>query len=89
MLQLIDLKVGPTADDEMMLSFLARSGIPFLVVATKVDKLNATEKKKAAEMFQNHPLIPKDTPVLFYSSLKGEGKQELWRAIADLADIKL
>ena len=85
--QLIDSRVGPTADDEMMLSFLAQSGIPFLVVATKVDKLNATEKKKAAEMFQNHPLIPKDTPVLFYSSLKGEGKSELWSKILSLTGL--
>ena len=85
--QLIDSRVGPTADDEMMLSFLAESGIPFLVVATKVDKLNATEKKKAVEMFRNHPLIPKDTPVLFYSSLKGEGKSELWSRILSLTGL--
>ena len=30
--QLIDSRVGPTADDEMMLQFLREAGIPFLVV---------------------------------------------------------
>lgn len=85
--QLIDSRVGPTADDEMMLSFLSESGIPFIVVATKVDKLNATEKKKAVEIFQNHPLIPKDTPVLFYSSLKNEGKSELWSKLLSLTGL--
>ena len=82
--QLIDSRIGPTADDEMMLSFLSQSEIPFLVVATKADKLNATEKKKSAEMFANHPLIPKDTPVLFCSSLKNEGKNELWAKILEM-----
>lgn len=85
--QLIDSRVGPTADDEMMLSFLTEMQIPFLVVATKTDKLNTTEKKKAIEMFENHPLIPKDPPVLFYSSLKGEGKNELWAKILSLTGL--
>ena len=80
-IQLIDSRVGPTADDEMMLSFLRETGIPFLVVATKSDKLNATERKKSEEHLRNHPNIPADTPIIFYSSLKTEGKTELWNQI--------
>lgn len=87
--QLIDSRVGPTADDEMMLQFLREAELPFLVVATKADKLNATERKKSTELLHSHPDIPADTPILFYSSLKGEGKGELWRAIAEFTDIKL
>lgn len=79
-LQLVDSRVGPTADDEMMLDFLTQSELPFVVVATKIDKLNATERKKNLEAIQNHPLI-KDVPVIPFSSLKGEGKDELWKAI--------
>ena len=45
-IQLIDSRIGPTKDDEMMLEFLSASEIPFVVVATKTDKLNATERKK-------------------------------------------
>ena len=86
-IQLIDSRIGPTADDEMMLSFLTEMNIPFIVVGTKVDKLNATEKKKAIELFENHPLIPKDPPVLFYSSLKNEGKNELWSQILTLTGL--
>ena len=87
--QLIDSRVGPTADDEMMLRFLREAELPFLVVATKADKLNATERKKSTELLHSHPDIPADTPILFYSALKGEGKAELWRAIAEFTDVKL
>ena len=80
-IQLVDSRIGPTADDEMMLSFLRQSQIPFLVVATKCDKLNVTERKKSEEMLRNHPDIPADTPIIFYSSLKNEGKTELWNQI--------
>ena len=73
----------------MMLNYLIQTGLPFLVVATKSDKLNATERRAAEELFANHPLIPKDTPVLFYSSLKTEGRMELWKAISSFTGIKL
>lgn len=88
-IQLVDSRIGPTADDEMMLQFLHQSEIPFLVVATKADKLNATERKKSTELLHSHPDIPTDTPILFYSSQKGEGRTELWRLIAQYTDIKL
>ncbi|MBQ1962575.1 MAG: YihA family ribosome biogenesis GTP-binding protein [Clostridia bacterium] len=88
-IQLVDSRIGPTADDEMMLQFLHQSEIPFLVVATKADKLNATERKKSTELLHNHPDIPTDTPILFYSSQKGEGRTELWHLIAQYTDIKL
>ncbi len=85
--QLIDSRIGPTADDEMMLSFLAESGIPFVVVATKSDKLNATERKKSEELLRNHPDIPTETPIFFHSALKGEGKNDLWKTILQVADL--
>ena len=88
-IQLVDSRIGPTADDEMMLSFLRESGLPFIVVATKADKLGATERKKSTELLHNHPDIPADTPILFYSSQKGEGRADLWRLIAQYTDVKL
>ena len=88
-IQLIDSRIGPTADDEMMLNYLIQTGLPFLVVATKSDKLNATERKASEALLANHPLIPKDTPIVFYSSLKTEGRQELWKLISAFTGVKL
>ena len=88
-LQLVDSRIGPTKDDEMMLDFLNQSGIPYIVVATKCDKLNATERKKSEELLASHPLIAEGTPILFFSSLKNIGKQEVWREISAATDIKL
>ncbi len=79
-LQLVDSRIPPTQDDEMMLDFLRASEIPYAVVATKVDKLNATERKKNLDALRAHPLIA-DVPLIPFSSLKGEGKEELWKTI--------
>jgi GTP-binding protein len=78
--QLVDSRVGPTKDDEMMLEYLCAAELPFVVVATKVDKLNATERKKNLEAICTHPLI-EGNKVIPFSSLKGEGKDELWKTI--------
>lgn len=88
-IQLIDSRIGPTADDETMLDYLARTGIPCLVVATKCDKLNATERRAAEESFAAHPLIPHDSSVIFVSSQNGTGKQELWQRIARATGVRV
>ena len=87
-LQLVDLKVGPTKDDVMMLNYLTQTDLPFAVVATKADKLNKTEREKALAALATHPAIPTDTPVIPFSALKGEGKEEVWKIIFAHADIK-
>ncbi len=85
-LQLIDSRIGPTADDEMMLDFLHSAEIPFVVVATKSDKLNTTERRKSEELLASHPLI-EGRQTVFFSALKGEGKDELWKIL--LSHIKI
>ena len=85
-LQLIDLKVGPTADDAVMLDYLTRAGLPFLVVAAKADKPNKTERAAALAALENHPLLRGKVPVIPFSALTGEGKDALWRAIDRAAD---
>ncbi len=42
--QLLDARHDPTADDLAMLDFLADLGAPTIVAATKVDKLRASER---------------------------------------------
>jgi GTP-binding protein len=85
-LQLIDSRVGPTADDEMMLEFLRAAELPFVVVATKVDKLNATERKNNVAAIAAHPLI-EGVKVIPFSSLKKEGKDELWKTVLSYTKI--
>lgn len=84
--QLIDSRIGPTADDEMMLDYLRQAGLSYVIVATKVDKLNETERKANLAALQNHPLAG-GVPVIPFSSLKGEGKEELWRVILRTAGL--
>ena len=79
--QLIDLKVGPTADDELMLDFMNRSEIPYFIIATKPDKLNKPERKAALEALRANPLIKPDAAIIPFSALTGEGKDDCLKAM--------
>ena len=80
--QLVDSRIGATKDDLMMMDWLKRSGVPFLIVATKTDKLNKTERTES-ESVLNALSEAYGAPVpVFFSSQTKEGKDELLKRIA-------
>ncbi len=85
--QLIDLKVGPTADDELMLDFLSESKIPHFIIATKLDKLNKTERNLAINALFDNPHIAEGTKIVTFSAQTGEGKDDCVRAILEALDV--
>ena len=87
--QLIDSRAGITRDDAMMIEYMNSVEMPYIIAITKIDKLNKTDRAAIIEKITNDERIAENTPIIPFSSLKGEGKAELWHAIADLADIKL
>ena len=86
-IQLIDARVGATKDDLMMLDWLIESEMPFLVVATKMDKLNKTEATKVVESIRTQADIPDDVDIIPFSSETKEGKQTLWNRILDFCEL--
>ena len=80
--QLVDMRHKPSEDDYVMMRFLSDAGLPFIVAATKSDKLNKTQynerknalKDELAEFGDNLVIIP-------FSSEKGEGTDELKKII--------
>lgn len=84
--QLLDSRVGPTKDDVDMLYFLSDTETPHIIVATKCDKLNRTERNKFDEIIKNCDAAQAASAVIMYSSKSGEGRDELWKAITDAAE---
>ena len=86
--QLVDCRAGITKDDRMMLEWMNATGMYYILVITKIDKLNKTERAKALEEISSDPVIAEGTPIIPFSSLKGEGKLELWREISVCSGVK-
>lgn len=81
--QLVDLKVGITKDDEMMLSFLQEMNIPHFIVVTKADKPNKTDRAKAIEALITSPFAQKAEGIIPFSSLTKEGKDSVLQMILE------
>jgi len=57
---LIDFKVGPTSDDLETFDFIKSTGIEFLVVATKKDKVPSTHQHKQEKLIKEKLKNPND-----------------------------
>ena len=81
-LQLVDSLIGATNDDLTMIDWLTKTGVPYLLVATKSDKLNKTERA-AAEKNLSELAAKSGAPApVFFSSKTKEGKDDLLSGIA-------
>ena len=79
-LHLVDIRHDPTQDDVQMNAFLRGSGLPFLVVATKADKLsNSAQQRQLAPICRALQVQP--WQVICYSSETGAGREPLLEAI--------
>jgi len=78
--QLLDARHEPTADDRGMLDFLAELGVPTIVTVTKTDKLTAKERaRRVADLSAALGLDAEQ--VIAFSAVTGEGRDELAEAI--------
>ncbi len=81
--QLLDVRHNPTADDRAMLDFLGEIGLPTIVVVTKIDKLTASQRpKRVAEIVRDLALDADQ--VIAFSAETGEGRNELGEAVESL-----
>lgn len=79
--QIIDMRHKPTADDLNMINFLYDSGIPFIVVMTKSDKLNKSEYAAQLELLSGVMAEYEGVELYPFSALSGEGTQAITEAI--------
>ncbi|MFK7694188.1 ribosome biogenesis GTP-binding protein YihA/YsxC [Paenibacillus sp. HJGM_3] len=80
-IQIIDLRHPPTADDLAMYEWLVYYELPVCLVATKADKVPKGKWQKHLKIIKEAlGKRPEDRMVLFSSEL-GIGRDELWEAI--------
>lgn len=76
-IQLIDMRHPPTDDDIMMMEFLENTGIDFVVVMTKSDKLNKGDYKKRLEKSKAELNFIDSEYIIPFSSQTGENIEKI------------
>lgn len=84
--QLIDFRHSPTADDIMMINFLIDSEIPFIIALTKADKLKKRERLERGEALLQEIPCAEDITMIEFSAETGEGVEEIRAILEDIAE---
>lgn len=82
--QLIDARHSPTEKDLELLELLERAEVPTLIVATKIDKLNRTQRTPRLDAIRQKLEIDDEALLIPFSSVTGEGVRPVWDVIDGL-----
>lgn len=84
-IQIVDLRHPPTADDIAMYDWLAHHDLPICVVATKADKISRGQWQKHLKVVREELFLRANHPLIVFSSETGQGRDELWSLIMEKA----
>ncbi|MBQ8683283.1 MAG: YihA family ribosome biogenesis GTP-binding protein [Clostridia bacterium] len=85
-LQLLDIRHTPSKDDYQMLDYMVEREIPFIVVLTKADKLNKTERAKRLAAFEEELADFEGVTCIPFSATNGEGANDLLDIIRQVTE---
>jgi GTP-binding protein len=77
---ILDARRGLSPDDSTLLDWLDYHDLPALIILTKADKLSQFERARQKKGLAAIPLL-EGRPLLFFSALTGEGKEQMWSLI--------
>lgn len=75
---LIDIRHEPSENDKIMYDWIVNHGFNPTIIATKVDKLKRSQVAKHLKMIKTGLSVVEGTPVIPYSSLTKQGRDEIW-----------
>lgn len=84
--QLVDIRHKPSAQDVQMYDYLKYFDLDGIVVATKADKIGSNERAKAIKLIESTLGMSEDDIVIPVSSLKKTGHDELLDTIEFLLE---
>ena len=74
---LIDIRHKPGENDRMMYDWICSNGFKPVIVATKLDKINRSQKDKQIKLIREALSADKDVTVIPYSSVTKQGRDEI------------
>lgn len=82
---LVDMRHAPSNDDIVMANYLIDSELPFIVLLTKADKLNKTQREERLKAFASELPCGEDIMMIPCSAETGEGVAAICEIIEDAA----
>ena len=78
---LVDIRHKPNQNDLQMYEWCTHYGFNPIIIATKADKIKRSQKAKQIKQIKETLQVVEGTPVIPYSSMTKEGREEIWEYI--------
>ena len=78
---LIDIRHNPTENDRLMYDYIIRSGLPFIILANKADKIAPTKVEGTVKDLQKQINPIGDSKMLPFSAEKKIYTEDVWKII--------
>lgn len=75
--QIVDIRHKPTADDVTMADWFLQTGMPFVVIANKLDKIKKSQLEGNLQTIRTTLHLPEEVPMIPFSAEKGTGREEV------------
>lgn len=83
---LIDIRHEPSANDRNMYQWILSNGFHPIIIATKLDKINRSQKDKQIKLIKSALEAEKDTIVLPFSAASKQGRDEIYEVIDQISE---
>ena len=80
---LVDIRHKPTKDDKLMYDYLINSGLNFVIVPTKADKIAVTKVPDYCTVIKDELNVPEEVDIIPISSTKKSNLDAIWQAISE------
>ena len=80
---LVDIRHSPTSNDKLMYDYIIRSGLPFIILANKADKIAITKVENAAKKVQKELNPIGDILTFPFSAERKIYMDDVWKVIED------
>lgn len=84
-IQIVDIRHKPTEDDKIMANWFLGTGVPFLVIANKLDKIKKSQREVNISLIRETLLLPEEVLVIPFSAEKGDGRDDVIAIIQQAA----
>ena len=82
---LVDIRHEPSANDKTMYDWVVYNGYRPIVIATKLDKIKRSQVQKQLKMIREGLNVAEGTPIVPYSAVTKQGRDEIWELIETYA----
>ena len=78
---LVDIRHEPSVNDKLMYEWIVFNGFEPIIIATKLDKINRSQKDKQVKIIREGLGAKKETVIIPFSASSKQGLEEIWSHI--------